>query len=114
MNLKIATLNLCLGLMNKREEIKKLIEDNDIDIICLQETEITKFYNNQMLTLRDYNLEIEKNSVKGRVAIYIKNGINYVRRTELEGIDSHLVIVDIKVETQFRLINLYRSFNPQN
>ena len=31
----IATLNLCLGLRNKREEAQKLIEDNDIkSCIC--------------------------------------------------------------------------------
>ena len=63
MSLKLATLNLCLGLKNKREEVKKLIEENDIDVLCLKETEISKDYNHQMLSVRGFNLEIENNMI---------------------------------------------------
>ena len=42
MAIKIATLNLCLGLKNKKLLVKKLLEENDIDILCMQETEVRK------------------------------------------------------------------------
>ena len=40
MEVKIATLNLCLGLKNKKLEIENLLLQNDIDILCLQEVEL--------------------------------------------------------------------------
>ena len=36
----IATLNLCLGLSNKKLEVENLMTSNKIDILCLQETEV--------------------------------------------------------------------------
>ena len=38
--IKIATLNLCLGLKNKRDLIKDILVRNKIDILALQETEL--------------------------------------------------------------------------
>ena len=38
--LKVATLNLCLGLKNKKDLVKSLLIENDIDVLCMQETEI--------------------------------------------------------------------------
>ena len=37
MNVKIATLNLCLGLKNKRLEVERLMINNNVDVMCLQE-----------------------------------------------------------------------------
>ena len=51
--------------------------------------------------------------MKSRVATYIKDNINYNRRPELEGKNSNLLIIDIEQEPRFRIINIYRSFNPQ-
>ena len=48
--MKIGTLNLCLGLKNKKEEVKHLIKTNNIDILCLQETELEKDYPVEILT----------------------------------------------------------------
>ena len=45
MNVKIATLNLCLGLKNKRLEVERLMINNNVDVMCLQEVEIEKDYN---------------------------------------------------------------------
>jgi exonuclease III len=38
--MKIATWNLCLGLTTKKESFSKTIVEEDIDICCIQETEI--------------------------------------------------------------------------
>ena len=42
----------------------------------------------------------------------MKNGIDYVRRADLELRNNGMIILDIKMKSKYRLINLYRSFNP--
>ena len=42
MPIKISTLNLCLGLKNKKLLVEKLLNENEIDILCMQETEVMK------------------------------------------------------------------------
>ena len=37
--IKVATWNLCLGITNKRDYIRTVLEDMDIDIMNMQETE---------------------------------------------------------------------------
>ena len=59
--MKIATLNLCLGLRNKKDEIKRIIEHNNIDIMCLQETELPGDYPIDLLSFKGYNYESENN-----------------------------------------------------
>ena len=72
-SIKIATLNLCLGLKNKKEEVKRLVTSNNIDILCLQETDIPDNFPVEMLTFRGYNYENEFNAVKSRCGIYVSN-----------------------------------------
>ena len=48
------------------------------------------------------------------VGFYISNKIDYRRCDNLEGIDSNLIIIDILGSSTTRIINVYRSFNPQN
>ena len=68
MDIKIATLNLCLGLKNKRCELERLMIGNNIDILCLQEVEIKKDYDYHALNLNNYCLK--KTSVRqGNVEI---------------------------------------------
>ena len=83
MSLKIATLNLCLGLKNKKLQVKNLVTSSDIDILLLQETEIESNYDTNTLTFSGFNFEAENNSVKSRVGAYIKNEINYTRMYSL-------------------------------
>ena len=62
--LKIGTWNLCLGLPNKKDIVKNYIITEDIDVCCLQETEIPKDYPNALLSFSDYKIEIESNLQK--------------------------------------------------
>ena len=71
--IKIATLNLCLGIRNKKDEVKRLILENQIDILCMQETEIPSNYPVELLTLSGYNYENENNDVKARCGMYLSN-----------------------------------------
>ena len=80
----------------------------------MQETEVTNAININELSVSQYCLELENNSVKSRVGLYISKDINYVRRTDIEGLNSHIVIIDITGESKLRVINVYRSFAPQD
>ena len=112
MNLKIGTLNLCLGLRNKKDEIERIITTNKIDILCLQETELESDYPTNILSFRGFNLETEINKTKIRTGIYIKETISYTRRTDLEKEDSHIVIIDLNDRKKTRVINIYPAFSP--
>ena len=107
----IASLNLCLGLKNKKEEVKRLIIENEIDILCVQETEIQLDYPINWLTFSGYNYESESNNLKARCGIYVANSISYVRRHEMETKNIHVMIIDLNDQLNTRIINLYRTFN---
>ena len=49
-----------------------------------------------------------------RVAVYLDNKISYIRRRDLEGVNSNLLILDLVGSNPVRLINVYRSFSPQH
>ena len=47
------------------------------------------------LTFPGYNLEVEKNSTKARVVMFVKNEIKYKRIQNIEGVDSHLLVIGL-------------------
>ena len=113
--MNIGTLNLCLGLKNKKLEVENLMSQNEISILCMQEVEIESNYDPNVLNIKNYNFELEVNSIKSRTGIFISKSILYRRMKNLEGVDSNLIIIDIvSPSTVKRIINVYRSFNPQN
>ena len=112
--IRISTWNLCLGLKNKKQYIYDTLAENRIEICAVQEVEIKKDYPEHLLSSRNYKIEIEKCTEKARCAILIKDNINYTRRNDLEEVDSSVVIIDVNMKTDYRIINVYRSFNPPN
>ena len=114
MSIKIATWNLCLGLPNKKDIVLSELESSRIDICCLQETEIDENYPINILSSPSYQLELERNSTKRRVGVYINKQLNYRRREDLEENDLHVIIIDIESTCKVRVISLYRSFRPPN
>ena len=95
MKIKIATLNLCNGLQQKKNLVKELITHEQIDILCMQETQINFNIDHSLLSFPGYIIETEKNSLTSRTGMYINNKVMYTRRQDLEGQDSHLVIIDL-------------------
>ena len=91
-----------------------MLEEHEIDILSMQETEINNNLNHDELRIANYSLELEKNSLKSRVGFYITKSVSYVRRYNLEGTDSNMIIIDVEGTLNTRLINVYRSFAPQN
>ena len=111
MPMKIATWNACLGLFHKKDYVRQLLELNDIDILSLQETELDPNITPEILHIRGYNVEVEENEKKIRVAVYLKNKIQYKRRKDLEMKNHHTIILDVG---RTRIINIYRTFKPQD
>ena len=83
-HLKIATLNLCLGLKNKKDLFKAILCENDIDVLLMQETEVERDLNCNLLRIPGFVLQLEDNCDKKRVDIYLKNNLKFIRRTDLE------------------------------
>ena len=79
----------------KQKDVKRLIIENNTDILYSQETKIQLNYPVELLTFGGYKNENEKNHVKSRCGIFVKNNISYVRRTDLEIKNMHFIIIDI-------------------
>ena len=45
--------------------------------------------------------------MKSRVGFYIARNVNYVRKFDLEGMDSNMIIIDIEGSLNTRLINFF-------
>ena len=112
--IKIATWNLCLGLLNKKEYVYQTLNYENIDLCLFQEAEIEKDLNVNLLSSKNYCLEVECVSNKARCAVAIKNNLTYTRRTDLEDSDLGIMVIDINNTTNYRIVNLYRQFNPPN
>jgi mRNA deadenylase 3'-5' endonuclease subunit Ccr4 len=50
---------------------------NNIDIICLQEVELSQDDDLSLLEINGYTMEVERSSGKRRSMIYIRNTIQY-------------------------------------
>ena len=86
--LKIATWNICLGFKNKKDYIYKTLNANEVMICALQELELPKDCNVQLLSSLKYKIESENTSNKARIVIVVHNSVNYEGKTNLEVKDS--------------------------
>ena len=68
-------------------------------------------YPKNLLTFKNYNIEVENNTIKARSCIYIKDNIQYTRRGDQEGMENNVVILEMK---SIIILNLYRPFANQN
>jgi exonuclease III len=91
-----------------------MIINNQIDILCIQETEIEANVDPKLMSFENFNFESESNQTKSRVGCYDNSNLNYARKCELEGANNHLVIINIKSTNTMRIININRPFNPIN
>jgi exonuclease III len=114
MPMKIATWNLCLGLFHKRDYVRTLLYEHDLDILTLQETELSPDIDEKTLQIKGYSLEVESNDMKRRVAIYIRNTIIYKRRCDLERNNMHLIILDVQTSLSYRIIAISSHDSPRS
>ena len=80
----------------------------------MQETEINPNVDHNLLSFPGFSIEVESNSENSRAAIYVSSNIDYIRRGDLEGTDSNLIIIDLKGSMNLRIININRSHSPQH
>ncbi len=59
-NLKVCTLNVCLRAKYKKHHIKRLLEENSIDVLCVQEADIKHDDDVSLLDIQGYPVELEK------------------------------------------------------
>ena len=59
-NITIATWNACLGISNKKDQITNMINENKIDILCLQEVEIDQKIITNMMSIKTTILRLNK------------------------------------------------------
>ena len=96
-HINIAMWNLCLGITNKKDVVTGYLTSNNIHVCCLQETEVPLGFPEKLLNCGGYNIELEQNSQKKRVGIYIQRDVVYKRRIDLEKEDHHIVIICLYV-----------------
>ena len=65
-NIKIGTWNLCLGLRNKKDSVSKILIQNKLDIVCLQETDMEQNYPHNILSFKGYKLSQWKELIKSQ------------------------------------------------
>ena len=80
----------------------------------MQETEINPNVDHNLLSFLGFSIEVETSSENSRAAIYVSSKVDYIRRGDLEGTDSNLIIIDLKGSMKLRLINIYRSHSLQH
>ena len=62
----LGTWNLCLGLPNKKDIVVDYLKMNNVNICCLQETEVPNNFPENVLNSGNYNIELKLNVVKKR------------------------------------------------
>ena len=113
-DLRLGTWNLCLGLPNKKDYVTHTLEKNNLSVCCLQECEVPINLDEHTLSAKNFKLELEENDYKKRTGIYINNSVHYERRKDLEEKNNNIVVIDIKLQIKYRIINIYRSFSSND
>ncbi len=60
---KLGTLNLCLGLFNKKELVKNTSNKENVDKLCLEDTKIEININHNLPSFPSFIYEFETNSM---------------------------------------------------
>ena len=77
---------------------------NNVNICCLQETEVPNNFPDNVLNSGNYNIELKLNDVKKRAWIYFHKDVKYKRRKDLELKNYHILICDVYASIVTRLI----------
>ena len=98
------------GLQGKFDEISYFLQNHKIDILTLNEL----FINNQQLTFSipgfTFLYKNRKSGTGGGVGIYVRNGIDFVRKTELENDEMESIFIEIRPKSSktFIIGTIYR------
>ena len=93
-NINVCTWNLCLGLQYKLNYVRDILIKDDVDILCLQETEIDEGLDMDILKINGYELETDLADNIIRTAVYIKTTLNYERMIN-SGLNQNIIVLKI-------------------
>ena len=61
---------ICLGLSNKKDYVERVMNENSIDICCMQEVEIGTNIDTSLLSTINYSPLLENNELEARTGLY--------------------------------------------
>lgn len=105
----IAQLNI-RSLLPKIDQIDYLLHSSNIDILCLNETWLDESINSNEVNIPDYDMFFKhRNRQGGGVAIYVKNNLCAVRRSDLDKSNVECLWIELKLTCKKLLLcSIYR------
>ena len=104
----------CRSLLPKVDELRAVFESSKPLFIATTETWLNNSITNMEVDINGYSIERhDRSSCGGGVAIYIKNGLKYERKIQLEESDVEAIFIEFKLCKNFPclLICAYRAPN---
>ena len=94
---KIAMLNI-VSLPKYFDEIKILLEKQDLDILVLNETRLDNTFTDDFFSIHNYDLiRTDRNRHGGGVCLHVRNNINYVNCSDAIFSTLEAVCVEVHV-----------------
>jgi exonuclease III len=93
---KVGHLNIA-SLMKHKDELSIFITKNSFDVLCINETRLDSSIYNSEVEIAGYDLiRKDRNRNGGGVAIYVRNVIPYINRTELSPDTVEAICLEIR------------------
>ena len=111
--LTIGHLNI-QGINSKFDQLRILMHSNKIDIFGISETKLSDIHLTESFSLNGFHLPFRRDRNENRgggILVYVRDGLNCVRREDLESSDLENVWIEIKQPNSksFLLCILYRN-----
>ena len=87
------------GLYGKIDEVREILLSYNLDIFSLSETSISEDFHNAFFDIRGYSfIRRDRKSGQGGVELYIRDGIDFARRPDLENDETDSLWVEIRLK----------------
>ena len=97
------------------DQFRYFLKDKQFDIICLNETLLDETINDHEVNITGYEiLRKDRNRNGGGVAVYVRNTINYISRTELDTDDLETITVEISKPRSIKPFIVNCLYRPPN
>jgi len=104
-SLKIATWNVCLGAFHKINLIKDHINREKLDILMLNEAEISVSHDLNLFKISGFELVTPNNRNVTRIAAYIRDDIKFVLNQTNPNLDTISLTIG-----EYKILGVYRGF----
>lgn len=100
----IGSWNACLGAFNKIDYLAHLLNSENVDVLFVQEAEVSRNMDKKMLGVRGYNLYYNQEKEKARIICYVKD----CAEVEIE-VSSKVDAISVK-SAEVTIVGVYRPF----